>query len=71
MAKFTREEMTNILAKKTRYEFTWLNLKNNHEITDWVVATDGYDAVAKFIAQRKAANKDVPAVYTIENTFLV
>jgi len=59
------------MAKKTRYEFTWLNLKNNYEITDWVVATDGYDAVAKFTAQRKAANEDVPAVYTIKNTFLV
>lgn len=59
------------MAKKTRYEFTWLNHENNYEITDWTIASSKKEAVEKFKEQLEAAGKDVPTNYAVKNTFLV
>lgn len=59
------------MSKKTRYEFTWLNHENNHEITDWVVASSKKEAVEKFKEQRENAGKNVPTNYTVKSTFLI
>lgn len=60
-----------IMAKKTRYDFTWLNHENNHEITDWVIANSEKEAIEKFKAEREAAGKEYPTNCTVKNTFLV
>lgn len=59
------------MAKKTRYEFTWINPKNNYEITDWVAASSKKEAIEKFQEQRETAGKEMPVGYTVKSTFLI
>jgi hypothetical protein len=59
------------MAKKTRYEFTWVNPKNNYEITDWVAASSKKEAVEKFEEKKKHSLDGVPTNYTVKSTFLI
>jgi hypothetical protein len=59
------------MAKKTRYEFTWVNHENNYELTDWVVATSKKEAIQKFKEKRENSSKEIPTNYTVKSTFLI
>lgn len=59
------------MAKKTRYEFTWVNPENNYEITDWVAASSKKEAIEKFQEKRETAGKEMPVGYTVKSTFLI
>ena len=59
------------MAKKLRYEFSWVNPKNNYLNMDWVVASSKKEAVEKFEEKKKHSLDGVPTNYTVKNTFLI
>ena len=59
------------MAKKLRYEFSWVNPKNNYLNMDWVVASSKKEAVEKFEEKKKHSLAGVPTNYTVKNTFLI